>query len=275
MLQRTGPDQRPHRVVRHDTSMRLSATAVEPCAGSAPGLRRRYPSGGCRPFCHPCAVTKVIAALGDRDLAYLTHREIDARSRSLRATWRSAGCRAKALGSTDSTLSGSCPGRRTATMTRALPRSASRASTACRSSAPAEASSTWRSSSPATRQPSRRRLTRRPTRRRRSWSGGSRAASSARSAPSRRWRARGSPRSAASLRSPASTGAATAWCRAIERCRPGLVVSAHADDAGVEAFELPAHAFYLATLFQPQVGSSTRDSLHPVLEALVAATRAG
>jgi CTP synthase (UTP-ammonia lyase) len=54
----------------------------------------------------------------------------------------------------------------------------------------------------------------------------------------------------------------------------GLVISAHADDAGVEAFELPAHPFYLATLFQPQVGSSARHSLHPVLEALVEATRA-
>jgi CTP synthase (UTP-ammonia lyase) len=53
----------------------------------------------------------------------------------------------------------------------------------------------------------------------------------------------------------------------------GLVISAHADDAGVEAFELPSHPFYLATLFQPQVGSSSRDSLHPVLEALVEATR--
>jgi CTP synthase (UTP-ammonia lyase) len=51
------------------------------------------------------------------------------------------------------------------------------------------------------------------------------------------------------------------------------VVSARADDAGVEAFELPSHPFYLATLFQPQVGSSSRDSLHPVLGALVEATR--
>jgi CTP synthase (UTP-ammonia lyase) len=54
----------------------------------------------------------------------------------------------------------------------------------------------------------------------------------------------------------------------------GLVISAHADDAGVEAFELPGHPFYLATLFQPQVGSSERDELHPVLAALVDASRA-
>jgi len=51
----------------------------------------------------------------------------------------------------------------------------------------------------------------------------------------------------------------------------GLVVGAHADDAGVEAFELPGHPFYLATLFQPQVGTSERGAVHPVLEALRAA----
>jgi CTP synthase (UTP-ammonia lyase) len=50
----------------------------------------------------------------------------------------------------------------------------------------------------------------------------------------------------------------------------GLVVDAHADDAGVEGFELPGHPFYVATLFQPQVGSSTSTSLHPLLAALLA-----
>ena len=53
----------------------------------------------------------------------------------------------------------------------------------------------------------------------------------------------------------------------------GLVLAATAEDAGVEAFELPEHPFYLATLFQPQVGSSARQSLHPVLAALVEASR--
>lgn len=48
----------------------------------------------------------------------------------------------------------------------------------------------------------------------------------------------------------------------------GLVMSASAEDAGVEAFELPGHPFYLATLFQPQVGSSERGELHPLLAAL-------
>jgi len=47
----------------------------------------------------------------------------------------------------------------------------------------------------------------------------------------------------------------------------GLVISATADDAGVEAFELPRHPFFLATSFQPQVGSSSRKRLHPVLRA--------
>jgi CTP synthase (UTP-ammonia lyase) len=48
-------------------------------------------------------------------------------------------------------------------------------------------------------------------------------------------------------------------------------VNAHADDAGAEGFELPDHPFYLATLFQPQVGSSEREELHPLLGALALA----
>jgi CTP synthase (UTP-ammonia lyase) len=54
----------------------------------------------------------------------------------------------------------------------------------------------------------------------------------------------------------------------------GLVVSATAPDAGVEAVELPSHPFYVATLFQPQVGSSHTGVLHPLVSALVAAARA-
>jgi CTP synthase (UTP-ammonia lyase) len=50
----------------------------------------------------------------------------------------------------------------------------------------------------------------------------------------------------------------------------GLVIAAHAQDAGVEAFELPDHPFYMATLFQPQVGSSRAEAVHPLLAALVA-----
>jgi CTP synthase (UTP-ammonia lyase) len=51
----------------------------------------------------------------------------------------------------------------------------------------------------------------------------------------------------------------------------GLVVGARADDAGVEAVELPAHPFFLATLFQPQIGAAAAGRLHPVIEAFVAA----
>jgi CTP synthase (UTP-ammonia lyase) len=53
----------------------------------------------------------------------------------------------------------------------------------------------------------------------------------------------------------------------------GLVVAARAPDAGVEAVELPGHPFYLATLFQPQVGSAASGRVHPLIEALVSAAR--
>ena len=53
----------------------------------------------------------------------------------------------------------------------------------------------------------------------------------------------------------------------------GLVVSARAPDAGVEAVELPGHPFYVATLFQPQVGTSASGRLHPLIGALVSAAR--
>jgi CTP synthase (UTP-ammonia lyase) len=53
----------------------------------------------------------------------------------------------------------------------------------------------------------------------------------------------------------------------------GLVIGADAPDAGVEAIELPEHQFFLATLFQPQVGSAATGRLHPVLEAFITAAR--
>ena len=53
----------------------------------------------------------------------------------------------------------------------------------------------------------------------------------------------------------------------------GVVISATAPDAGVEAIELPDHPFFLATAFQPQVGSSESGRLHPLLEALLDAAR--
>lgn len=52
----------------------------------------------------------------------------------------------------------------------------------------------------------------------------------------------------------------------------GVVVCAHAPDAGVEAIELPGHAFFIATLFQPQVGAAAGD-LHPLIGAFLQAAR--
>ena len=55
----------------------------------------------------------------------------------------------------------------------------------------------------------------------------------------------------------------------------GVGVSAHAPDAGVEAIELPDHPFFVATLFQPQVGALAGRPLHPLIGAfLEAAARA-
>ena len=51
----------------------------------------------------------------------------------------------------------------------------------------------------------------------------------------------------------------------------GLVVSAVADDAGVEALELREHPFFVATLFQPQVGCLAAGRVHPVIAAFTAA----
>jgi len=54
--------------------------------------------------------------------------------------------------------------------------------------------------------------------------------------------------------------------------RAGMVIGATAEDAGVEAVELPDHPFFLATAFQPQVGASTTQQLGPLLEAFVTAS---
>ena len=55
----------------------------------------------------------------------------------------------------------------------------------------------------------------------------------------------------------------------------GLVVSAHAPDAGVEGIELPSHPFLLATLFQPQVGALAGRPRHPLVAAFAAAAGGG
>lgn len=51
----------------------------------------------------------------------------------------------------------------------------------------------------------------------------------------------------------------------------GVVISATAPDAGVEGIELPDHPFFLATAFQPQVGSAESGEVAPLIAALVAA----
>lgn len=54
----------------------------------------------------------------------------------------------------------------------------------------------------------------------------------------------------------------------------GVVISAHAPDAGVEGIELPDHPFFVATAFQPQVGSSRSGAVHPLIAALLDAAAA-
>jgi CTP synthase (UTP-ammonia lyase) len=54
----------------------------------------------------------------------------------------------------------------------------------------------------------------------------------------------------------------------------GVVVCARAPDAGVEGIELPAHPFFIATLFQPQVGALAGEPLHPLIGAFLDAVRA-
>jgi CTP synthase (UTP-ammonia lyase) len=49
----------------------------------------------------------------------------------------------------------------------------------------------------------------------------------------------------------------------------GVTLAAHAPDAGVEALELPEHPFFVATAFQPQVGSSESGQLHPLIGAFL------
>lgn len=67
-------------------------------------------------------------------------------------------------------------------------------------------------------------------------------------------------------------GLAPAHARRLERA--GVLISADAPDAGSEAIELPGHPFFLATAFQPQVGSSRAQAPHPLLAALVRAAAA-
>jgi CTP synthase (UTP-ammonia lyase) len=51
----------------------------------------------------------------------------------------------------------------------------------------------------------------------------------------------------------------------------GLIEAAHADDAWLEAFELRGHPFFFGTLFQPQIGASRGGPLHPLIRAFLKA----
>lgn len=53
----------------------------------------------------------------------------------------------------------------------------------------------------------------------------------------------------------------------------GVRLTAHAEEIGVEALELPDHPFFVATLFQPHVGSSG-GLTHPLIRAFVRAATA-
>ena len=55
----------------------------------------------------------------------------------------------------------------------------------------------------------------------------------------------------------------------------GMVVSATAVHKASRRLELPGHPFYVATLFQPQVGSSQSETLHPLIAALARTVIAG
>jgi CTP synthase (UTP-ammonia lyase) len=64
-------------------------------------------------------------------------------------------------------------------------------------------------------------------------------------------------------------GVASSYVEPLAAC--GLKIAARADDAGVEAIEPAQHRFFMATLFQPQVGSLTGRRLHPRRRSGVAA----
>jgi len=66
-------------------------------------------------------------------------------------------------------------------------------------------------------------------------------------------------------------GVADGYLDAIRRA--GAVVSAHGDDAPVEAVELPSHPFFIGTAFQPQVGVSETGRLPALLRGFLGAAR--
>jgi CTP synthase (UTP-ammonia lyase) len=53
----------------------------------------------------------------------------------------------------------------------------------------------------------------------------------------------------------------------------GLIIDATADDAGAEVVHWPQNRFFYASLFQPQVGASAGQPLHPLITAFADAAR--
>ncbi len=53
----------------------------------------------------------------------------------------------------------------------------------------------------------------------------------------------------------------------------GVVVGATAPDAPAEVLEFPAHPFFVASLFQPHIGASRGEPIHPLIEAFTRAVR--
>ena len=154
----------------------------------------------------------MILALGDRDPAYLTHREVDAALAFFPAGTDWVGTSSPAARDLGWVRrgSGSCLARRTEMQMLRLPRSGIASSQAYRSSERAAGFSTHSWSSPAAERGSRMPSTRRASPKPPLWSSrGSPAACTARSEPSPRCPAPASPRSAVSSRSRGITTAAT------------------------------------------------------------------
>ncbi|HEY5457074.1 MAG TPA: hypothetical protein VIJ96_16550 [Acidothermaceae bacterium] len=53
----------------------------------------------------------------------------------------------------------------------------------------------------------------------------------------------------------------------------GVVVGATTEDGQAEILEFPNHPFYIASLFQPHIGASSGQPIHPLIKSFVAATR--
>lgn len=53
----------------------------------------------------------------------------------------------------------------------------------------------------------------------------------------------------------------------------GLIVEAYAEDAEAEVLELPTNRFFMLTLFQPQVGALAGKPVHPLLREFVRCAR--